>query len=95
MRLLLAVLLLLSAVVYPASAAIFSVKPGTRFYSKPSAMEDYQLALPEVRVKVPPMKDSQGFCLFELVYKIVDRANPQLPQSAWARCIVTSDFISN
>ena len=76
-------------------AAVFTVKPGTAFFSKPQAKPELRLQLPEVRVHVPPIQDAKGFCRFKLVYKIVDRDNPELPQSAWARCIITEELISN
>ncbi|WP_226399258.1 hypothetical protein [Synechococcus sp. MU1643] len=53
-------------------AAVFTVKPGTAFYSKPQANRDFLLPLPEVRVHVPALKDTAGFCQFKLLYKIVD-----------------------
>ena len=94
MRLFLAALLLLGPASNPAAAAIFTVQPGTTFYSEPKKSEKFQLRLPEVRVEVPPMQDARGFCRFKLVYKIADRDNPDLPKSAWARCVVTDRFIS-
>ena len=90
----LAALLLLGPASNPAAAAIFTVQPGTTFYSEPKKSEQFQLSLPEVRVVVPPMQDARGFCRFKLVYKIADRDNPDLPKSAWARCVVTDRFIS-
>ena len=77
-----------------ASAAIFTVKPGAVFYSQPDKIEKFKLNLPEVRVHVPPVQDSKGFCRFKLIYKIADRDNPKLPSHGWARCIVTDQFIS-
>lgn len=94
MRLFLAALLLLGPATNPAAAAIFTVQPGTTFYSEPKKSEKFQLRLPEVRVEVPPMQDDRGFCRFKLIYKIADRDNPDLPKSAWARCVVTDRFIS-
>ena len=94
MRLFLAALLLLGPASNPAAAAIFTVQPGTIFYSEPKQSEQFQLKLPEVRVEVPPMRDAMGFCRFKLVYKIADRDNPDLPKTAWARCVVTDRFIS-
>ena len=70
-----------------AVADIFTVKPGTTFYSRPKGSETNQLQLPEVRVRIPPLQDSRGFCRFKLVYKIADRSNPDLPDTAWARCV--------
>ena len=94
MRSFLAALLLLGPASDPAAAAIFTVQPGTTFYSEPKQSEQFQLKLPEVRVEVPPMQDARGFCRFKLVYKIADRDNPDLPKTAWARCVVTDRFIS-
>ena len=73
----------------PATAAIFTVKAGTRFYSKPELNDLYKLDLPEVRVYVPPLRDTRGFCQFRLVYKIADRDQPGLPRTGWARCVST------
>jgi len=83
-----ATLMLLNAGI-PATAAIFTVKAGTRFYSKPEQSELYELDLPEVRVHVPPLRDTRGFCQFRLVYKIADRDQPGLPTTGWARCVST------
>ena len=94
MRSLLAAVLLISASLAQAHAAIFTVKPGSTFYSKPEKSDRYQLVLPEVRVQVPPLRDVKGFCLFELVYKIADRSNPNLPKNGWTRCVATETFIS-
>ena len=94
MRLFLAAMLVISSANLPAAAAIYTVEPETIFYSKPQKSEKFELRLPEVRVKVPPMQDARGFCRFKLVYKIADRDNPDLPDSAWARCVVTDRFIS-
>lgn len=94
MRSFLAVLMLLGTAAAPASAAIFTVQPGTTFYSKPKQSDQFRLELPEVRVEVPPLQDNRGFCRFKLIYKIADRDNPNLPKSAWARCVVTDRFIS-
>ena len=93
MRSLLAATLALAAVAPAATAAIFTVKPGTVFYSQPEKLTRYQLNLPEVRVHVPPLRDAQGFCQFELMYKIVDRENPNLPRTAWTRCVATDTVI--
>ena len=95
MRSLLAATLTLVAVAPPASAAIFTVKPETIFYSQPEKLTRFQLDLPEVRVHVPPLRDAQGFCQFELMYKIVDRENPNLPRTAWTRCVATDAVILN
>ena len=70
-----------------AVAGIFTVKPGTIFYSKANGNETNQLQLPEVRVRIPPLQDSRGFCRFKLVYKIADQNNPAFPDTAWARCV--------
>ena len=91
---LLAAALLITTSLSQAKAAIFTVKPGSIFYSKPEKSEKYRLDLPEVRVQVPPLRDAKGFCLFDLVYKISDRDNPNLPKSGWARCVSTDTFIS-
>ena len=74
-------------------ASIFTVKPNTRFYSAPNASAQTLLTLPEVRVHIPPIKDNKGFCEFKLMYKIVDRANPSLPRTAWARCVSIDQII--
>ena len=76
-------------------AAVFTVKPGTAFFSKPQAKPEVRLQLPEVRVHVPPMKDAAGFCQFELIYKIADRDNPELPATGWARCVSTDQLVPN
>ena len=89
-----AALIMLATLIPEASAAIFTVKPGTVFYSKPEKSEQFKLNLPEVRVHVPPVQDSKGFCRFKLIYKISDRDNPSLPSHGWSRCIVTDQFIS-
>ena len=89
MRPILTLVLMLAAMAPKAMAAIFTVQPGTVFYSAPSRSEATQLDLPEVRVHVPPLRDSKGFCQFKLVYKIVDRDRTGLPQTAWARCVST------
>ncbi len=94
MTAILAAALLITAGFPQANAAIFTVKPGSTFYSKPEKSEKYRLELPEVRVQVPPVGDAKGFCLFELVYKIADRNNPNLPKNGWARCVITDTFIS-
>ena len=93
MRSLLAATLTLAAVAPPASAAIFTVKPGTIFYSQTEKLSRFQLDLPEVRVHVPPLKDTKGFCQFKLMYKIADRDNPTLPKTAWTRCVATDTVI--
>ena len=87
--------LLLSTLIPAGQAAVFTVKPGTQFYSKPQAKPELLLQLPEVRVHVPPIKDSAGFCQFKLIYKIADRDNPELPESGWARCISTDQLVPN
>ena len=76
-------------------AAVFTVKPGTSFYSKPQAKQELLLQLPEVRVHVPPKKDAAGFCQFKLSYKIADRDNPELPSTGWARCVSTDKLVPN
>ena len=76
-------------------AAVFTVKPGTSFYSKPQAKQELLLQLPEVRVHVPPKKDAAGFCQFKLIYKIADRENPELPSTGWARCVSTDKLVPN
>ena len=87
MRSLLAATLTLAAVAPPASAAIFTVKPGTIFYSQPEKLTRFQLDLPEVRVHVPPLKDTKGYCQFKLMYKIADRETRRCPKqpghAAW------------
>ena len=95
MRSILAATLTLAAVAQPAAAGIFTVKPGTIFYSQPEKSARFQLDLPEARVHVPPMKDTQGFCPFKLMYKIADRDNPKLPKTAWTRCVATDTVILN
>ena len=87
--------LVLISVIPSVYAAVFTVKPNTQFYSKPTTDQKYLLNLPEVRVHVPPLRDAKGFCQFTLIYKIVDREKPDLPKVAWARCIITDTFISN
>ena len=89
MRPVLTLVIMLAALTPEAVGAIFTVKQGTVFYSVPSRSEATKLDLPEVRVHVPPLRDSQGFCLFKLVYKIADRDRAGLPQKAWARCVST------
>ena len=79
MRVLLTAGLLLSAIIPGVKAAVFTVKPGTQFYSKPQAKPELLLPLPEVRVQVPPLKDAAGFCQFNLIHKIADRKNYDLP----------------
>ena len=76
-------------------AAVFTVKPSTAFYSKPQAKPEFLLPLPEVRVHVPAMKDAAGFCQFKLIYKIVDRKNPELPAAGWARCVSIDQLAPN
>ena len=76
-------------------AAVFTVKPGTAFYSKPQAKPEFLLPLPEVRVHVPALKDSAGFCQFKLIYKIVDSENPELPAASWARCGSIDQLVPN
>ena len=87
MRAVLFAALLLFCSTPEAVADIFTVKPGTTFYSKPKGSETNQFQLPEVRVRIPPLQDSRGFCRFKLVYKIADRNNPNFPETAWARCV--------
>ena len=93
MRSVLAAAILLTAVLPKAAASIFTVQPGTVFYSKPKQAEQYVLELPEVRVNVPPLQDSGGFCRFELIYKIADRTNSSLPKTAWARCVSIDSLV--
>ena len=69
-------------------AAVFSVKPGTAVYSKPQAR-------PEVRVHVPTLKDTAGFCQFKQIYKIVDRENPEQPATGWASCVSIDQLVPN
>ena len=87
--------LLLGTLVPAGQAAVFTVKPGTAFYSKPQAKPEFLLPLPEVRVHVPAMKDAAGFCQFKLIYKIVDRENPELPSAGWARCVSIDQLFPN
>ena len=87
--------LLLFTLVPAGHTGVFTVKPGTAFYSKPQAKPDLLLQLPEVRVHVPPMKDAAGFCQFKLIYTIADRDNPELPASGWARCVSTDQLVPN
>lgn len=87
--------LLLGTLVPAGQAAVFTVKPGTAFYSKPQAKPEFLLPLPEVRVHVPAMKDAAGFCQFKLIYKIVDRENPELPAAGWARCDSIDQLVPN
>ena len=89
MRPVLTLVPMLVALAPKAMAAIFTVQPGTAFYSAPTGSEAAKLDLPEVRVHVPPLRDSKGFCQFKLVYKIADHDRPGLPQTAWARCVST------
>ena len=76
-------------------AAVFTVKPGTAFYSKPQAKSEFLLPLPEVRVQVPALKDTSGFCQFKLIYEIVDRENPELPATGWARWVSINQLVPN
>ena len=76
-------------------AAGFTVKPGTAFYYKPQAKPDFLLPLPEVRVHVAALKDTAGFCQFKLIYKIVDRENPERPPTGWARCVSIDQLVPN
>ena len=87
--------LLLGTLVPAEQSALFSVKPGTAFYSKPQAKPEFLLPLPEVRVHVPAIKDAAGFCQFKLIYKIADRDNPELPSTGWARCVSTDKLVPN
>ena len=87
--------LLLGTLVPAGQAAVFTVKPGTAFYSKPQAKPEFLLPLPEVRVHVPAMKDAAGFCQSKLIYKIVDRENPELPAAGWARCVSIDQLVPN
>ena len=87
--------LLLGTLVPAGQAAVFTVKPGTAFYSKPQAKPEFLLPLPEVRVHVPALKDTAGFCQFKLIYKIVDRENPELPATGWARCVSIDQLVPN
>ena len=87
--------LLLGTLVPAGQAAVFSVKPGTAFYSKPQAKPEFLLPLPEVRVHVPAPKDTAGFCQFKLIYKIVDRENPELPATGWSRCVSIDQLVPN
>ena len=87
--------LLAFTLVRAGDAAVFPVKPGTAFFSKPQANPELRLQLPEVRVHVPPMKDAAGFCQFKLIYKIADRDNPELPATGWARCVSTDQLVPN
>ena len=64
-------------------------------YSKPQAKSEFLLPLPEVRVHVPALKDTAGFCQFKLIYKIVDRENPELPATGWARCVSIDQLVPN
>ena len=76
-------------------AAVFTVKPGTAFYSKPQAKQEFLLPLPEVRVHVPALKDTAGFCQFKQIYKIVDPENPEQPATGWARCVSIDQLVPN
>ena len=87
--------LLFFSLVPTGKTAVFTVKPGTTFFSKPQAKPEFLLRLPEVRVHVPPMKDAAGFCQFKLIYKIADRDNPELPTTGWARCVSTDQLVPN
>ena len=90
-----ALVVLMAGAASSASAGIFTVREGTKFYAKPSASEDVLIDLPEVRVQVPPLQDERGFCRFTLVYKIADQGNPDLPASAWARSVSTDRLIDS
>ena len=87
--------LLLGTLVPAGQAAVFTVKPGTAFYSKPQAKSEFLLPLPEVRVHVPALKDTAGCCQFKRIYKIVDRENPELPATGWARCVSIDQLVPN
>jgi len=93
MRKLISAGILLGTLIPAVNAAVFTIKPGTRFYSKPQAKDEFLLELPEVRVHIPPLKDAAGFCQFKLMYKIADRGNPDLPATGWARCVATDRLI--
>ena len=87
--------LLLGTLVPAGQADAFIVKPGTAFYSKPQAKSEFLLPLPEVRVHLPALKDTAGFCQFKLIFKIVDRENPELPAACWARCVSIDQLVTN
>ena len=87
--------LLLGTLVPAGQAAVFTVKPGTAFYSKPQAKPEFLLPLPEVRVHVPVLKDTADFCQFKQIYKIVDRENPEQPATGWARCVSIDQLVPN
>ena len=87
--------LLLGTLVPAGQAAVFTVKPGTAFYSKPPAKPEFLLPLPEVRVDFPALKEAAGFCQFKLIYKIVDRENPELPAAGWARYVSNDQLVPN
>ena len=87
--------LLLGTLVPAGQAAVFTVKPGTAFYSKPQAKPEFLLPLPEVRAHFPALKDAAGFCELKLSYKIVDRENPELPAAGWARCVSIDQLVPN
>ena len=95
MRRFLTAVLLLGTLVAAGQAAVFTVKPGTAFYSKPQAKPEFLLQLPEVRVHVPALKDTAGCCQFKRIYKIVDRENPELPATGWARCVSIDQLVPN
>ena len=78
-----------------ASAAVFTVKPSTQFFADPFALDRQPLALPEVRVHVPPPQDRLGFCRFRLVYRIADRGRVDLPSHAWARCVSIDRLVTD
>ena len=64
-------------------------------YSKPQAKPELLLPLQEDRFQIPPLKDAAGFCQFNLIYKIADRDNPELPSTGWARCVSTDKLVPN
>ena len=64
-------------------------------YSKPHVNIELLLPLPEDRVQVPPLKDAAGFCQFKLIYKFVDRNNPELPATGWARSVSINQLVPN
>ena len=41
------------------------------------------------------MKDAAGSYQFKLIYKIVDRENPELPAAGWARCVSIDQLVPN
>ena len=64
-------------------------------YSKPQANPELLLPLPEDLVQGPPLKDAAGFCPFKLIYKFVDRKNPELTATGWARCVSINQLVPN